>query len=278
MAFGKRITVPYAGTFDPTYRFATSWILPTGVLFGIRTLLALYAFITLFTIFGLNRNHAEPGTSGRSFSFFTVLTYWGLAFYYAFSAAHTGSYWLTGTPFLARWPKALQVAHSMFYSTIVVYPWIVTAIFWGLLAANFDSSSMISVWSNTSEHALNSLYAFFEIFFTRTEPLPWLNLVPVIVILALYLGLAYVTHATQHFYVYPFLNLETNSAGLVGGVIVGILVAAIIVFLIVRYLIMLRVWATEKKLGKTGKFSKRGRITPASEETMDLPLNHVSVK
>lgn len=126
MAIWKRLTASYAGQFDPTHRFETSWILSPGALFGIRALLSLYAFVTLFTIFGWNGSHSRSEDSQRSFSYFTHLTYWGLAFYYAFSAAHTGSYWLTGTPFLARWPRWLQVAHSMFYSTVVVYPWLVT--------------------------------------------------------------------------------------------------------------------------------------------------------
>jgi hypothetical protein len=129
MAIWKRLTASYTGQFDPTHRFETSWILPPGVLFGARALLSLYAFVTLFTIFGWNGAHGRQEDSQRTFSYFTHLTYWGLAFYFAFSAAHTGSYWLTGTPFLARWPKWLQVAHSMFYSTIVVYPWIVTGQF-----------------------------------------------------------------------------------------------------------------------------------------------------
>jgi len=83
--------------------------------------------------------------------------------------------------------------------------------------------------------------------------------------LALYLGLAYLTHATQGFYVYPFLDLQKNSSGLVGAYIVGILVAAIIIFLIVRYLIVLRVFVTEKKLGKTGKTSTRQHAVGADE-------------
>ena len=126
MAIWKRLTASYTGQFDPTHRYETSWILSPGVLFGARALLSLYAFVTLFTIFGWNGTHGRSEDSQHSFSYFTHLTYWGLAFYHAFSAAHTGSYWLTGTPFLARWPKWLQVAHSMFYSTVVIYPWIVT--------------------------------------------------------------------------------------------------------------------------------------------------------
>ncbi|KAF1841227.1 uncharacterized protein K460DRAFT_295429 [Cucurbitaria berberidis CBS 394.84] len=274
MAVRQRITAPYTGTIDPTYRLVTSWILPPGVFFGFRALLSLYAFATLFTVFGWNGSHGRSEESRHSFSYFTHLTYWGLAFYYAFSAIHTGSYWLTGTPFLARWPKALQIAHSMFYSTIVIYPWIVTAVYWGLLAPGRFPSAFY-LWSNTSQHALNSLYAFFEIFFPRTEPLPWLDLVPTVILLALYLGLAYLTHATEGFYVYGFLDLQEHSSGVVAAYIIGILVAAIVIFLIVRYLIMLRVWVTEKKMGKTGKFSSRGKL----EETgKTIPLHHVSQK
>ena len=126
MAIGTRLTASYRGRFDPTHRYETSWLLSPGVLFAIRALLSLYAFTTLFTTFGWNGTHDRSGDSRRSFSFFTNLTYWGLAFYNAFSALHTGTYWLTGTPMLARWPKVLQIAHSMYYSTVVVYPFIVT--------------------------------------------------------------------------------------------------------------------------------------------------------
>src|ERR1700733_11978136 len=106
--------------FDPTYRFSTSWLLPPTALFAFRALLSLYSFTTIFTIFGWYGSHGLVEASHRSFSYFTNLTYWGLAFYFAFSAAHTASYWLTGAPLLARWPQALQALHSIFYSTIVV--------------------------------------------------------------------------------------------------------------------------------------------------------------
>jgi hypothetical protein len=117
--------------------------------------------------------------------------------------------------------------------------------------------STFFLWSNTSQHALNSAYALFEIIVPRTSRLPWLDLIPTIIILALYLALAFLTYATDGFYVYPFLDLQKNSSGFVGGMIVGILVVAIIVFVIVRYLIVLRVWVTEKKLGRAGNFTTR---------------------
>jgi hypothetical protein len=149
----------------------------------------------------------------------------------------------------------------------------VAVVYWCLLAGRIPTT--FALWSNTSEHALNSVFAFCEIFFPRTERLPWFDLISIVVLLALYLGMAYLTHATEGFYPYPFLDFQNNSPGFVAGAIVGILVAAIIVFLIVRYLIVLRVWVTEKKLGKHGKFSKRGEAVTMSGEDKDLPLEDI---
>lgn len=102
-------------------------------------------------------------------------------------------------------------------------------------------------------------------------------MIPIIIILALYLALAYVTFATEGFYVYDFLDTRTNSSGKVAAYIVGILVAAVIVFLIVRYVIMLRVWVTEKKLGKIGKFSRHGRLTD-DDDGKSIPMHNVIAK
>jgi hypothetical protein len=84
---------------------------------------------------------------------------------------------------------------------------------------------------------MNSVYALFEIIFPRTEPLPFLNIIPIVILLALYLALAYLTYYTQGFYTYGFLDLQKNSSGVVAAFIIGIL---------------------EKKLGMTGKFSRHG--------------------
>lgn len=61
-------------------------------------------------------------------------------------------------------------------------------------------------WSNISQHALNSVFAFLEILLPMSQPHPWIQLVPMIIILALYLGLAYLTHTTEGYYVYSFLD------------------------------------------------------------------------
>lgn len=79
------------------------------------------------------------------------------------------------------------------------------AVFWGVLASGALRTTF-TTWSNLSEHALNSVFAFLEILLPRSDPHPWIQLIFIIVIAAMYLGLAYLTQATEHFYVYEFLN------------------------------------------------------------------------
>jgi hypothetical protein len=77
--------------------------------------------------------------------------------------------------------------------------------------------------------------------------------------LALYVGVAYITKATEGFYVYTFLDpTRKGGRGLVTGYVFGILVVSIVAFIIVKYLILLRQWITETKLGKNGKLAWRG--------------------
>ena len=80
-----------------------------------------------------------------------------------------------------------------------------TVVFWALLSTGALRTEF-STWSNISEHALNSVIAFLEVILPRSEPHPWVQIVPLIIVLALYLGLAYLTHDTEHFYVYDFLD------------------------------------------------------------------------
>lgn len=55
-------------------------------------------------------------------------------------------------------------------------------------------------WDNTSVHILNSVFTLSEILLTFLGPIPWLYLPLCIFIIGLYIALAYVTYASQHFY------------------------------------------------------------------------------
>ncbi|KAL8737879.1 MAG: hypothetical protein Q9181_001251 [Wetmoreana brouardii] len=253
--------------FDPTHRYTTSWILPPTFLAIIRVLLSVYAFISIFFVFGWDGAHRRHDLSRHSFSLFTDLTYWAIAFYFLFSSLHTFSYAQTGRSWLQKWPVALQIAHAVFYTSIVTFPILVTAVFWAILYSGTWFLNDFDGWSNTSKHALNTVFAAFEIIFTRTSPPPVAHLPILVIILALYLSLAYLTHATAGFYPYSFLDPKKGS-GKLAGYILGILAAACVIFGIVWAVIWARRWLTEKKMGMHGKFVKGSSVT--DEEMVEV--------
>lgn len=109
--------------FDGTNRFQTSYILSPAVLAIIRLIISVYAFTTLiYKLVYDSRNDPHPN---RHWSFFTNITYWGIAFYFLVSSFHGIVYSRTGTAPLQRWPRILQLLHGLFYSTVVIFPFIV---------------------------------------------------------------------------------------------------------------------------------------------------------
>ena len=75
-----------------------------------------------------------------------------------------------------------------------------SAVFVPLLFVFSSLTCFYLAWLDISVHALNTVYALFEIGFTNSPPIPWLTLPFCILILAAYLGLAYLSRATQGFY------------------------------------------------------------------------------
>ncbi|EAQ92655.1 hypothetical protein CHGG_00890 [Chaetomium globosum CBS 148.51] len=259
--------------WDPTHRFETSWLLSPWVLFFCRALISLYAFTTLIFVLAWQCAQAETGcaASQASFSFFTSLTYWGLGFYFLVAAIHTFTYARTGAALLDRFPRPLQALHSAFYTTVVVYPFIVTIVYWGVLFSGPWFAEVYSGWSNVSQHALNSAFALFELTIPRTDPPPPLHMLWLILVLALYLAVAYITHADKGFYPYSFLD-PGEQGPLVAAYVFGIAVGCLIVFGVVWGLIWLRRYVTETRLGKQGKFAKAGRdLSAAGDMEMAKP-------
>lgn len=215
-----------------------------------------------------------------------MLTYWGLAFYNLTAAVHTFTYARTGTPLLDRFPRALQALHSFYYTTIVVYPFIVTAVYWGLIYPGVWFAVEFEAFSNTSQHGLNSVFAFFEIVVPRTPAPLWIHAWWVVFVLALYLSLAYVTYATKGFYTYTFLDIQSQGSAITAAYIVGIAVGSVIVFSIVKGAIHLRLWLTERKAGLDGKFAgqpgvpREGRAVRlhSRSATVDVEMGRVSDK
>lgn len=99
--------------------------------------------------------------------------------------------------------------------------------------------------------------ALFEILIPATDIPPPLHLAILILILAFYLALAYVTKATQGFYTYDFLNPAGGKGGKVAGYVFGILLAIAIIYGLVCALIWARKWLTERVLHKSAITSSK---------------------
>lgn len=146
-----------------------------------------------------------------------------------------------------------------------------TAVYWGRLYSGTWFAEMYGGWSNVSQHGLNSAFALFEILIPRTDPPPPVHMLWLIILLAMYLALAYVTEASRGFYPYDFLD-PGQQGGLVAAYVFGIALGCIVVFGLVWAAVWLRKYITETKLGKDGQFgSAAGRSAGLSDMEMAKP-------
>ncbi|KAG2362898.1 hypothetical protein BDR07DRAFT_1450944 [Suillus spraguei] len=225
--------------FDPACRLVTSSFFSPLTLGILRLLFAVYSLVTTITVlvFQSVRFH-----SSRSFfSYFTDLSYIGLVAYFWASSIQTIVFVLQGQKAypLQKWPRILQLLHVLLNTTITIFPIIVTVVFWTLLASSSTFSTRYSAWSNVSQHAMNSSFALFEILLTNTSPSPWSHIIPCFFLFASYLGVAYITYATQGFYTYSFLDPSVEH-GLLAAYIIGMGVGYCILFAIVKGICTLR--------------------------------------
>jgi len=122
---------------------------------------------------------------------------------------------------------------------------------------------------------LNAVFALFEVFASRVDRPPWIHLVFNVFFLACYLALAYITHATQGFYAYDFLD-PNNGAGSLAGYIVGIFIASCFLFVVVRLLVWFREWLStrvlhlEPKLAHNHMAGEKTGYKPASRMTENM--------
>ncbi|PAV23898.1 hypothetical protein PNOK_0096600 [Pyrrhoderma noxium] len=213
--------------FDPRAQFTTSPFLSPGLLAACRLLIAFYILFTL--IFVLVWDAVRLHSANSYFSYFTELSNIGLCSYFFASGVQTFVYARSGGRSypLERWPKFLQFLHILLFSTITTFPILVTIVYWGELYPQSPFSDAFGAWENVSLHALNTVFAFFEITTTNAGPTPYNHCIFIVLLLACYLGVAYITHATQGFYTYGFLNPSNKSSGVLVAWIIGIGVAGV---------------------------------------------------
>lgn len=140
--------VPPTG-FDPDHRFFTSWAFPPIVLAVWRLLYALFGWADLFAGWGYDAVHS-PASIGSQFSYFTNLTWWGITCYMTIASIHGFVYVAKGHTWLDRWWRPLQVLHSLFYTTIVTYPFLVTIVYWAILYEGPGFRTSMEAFKNVS--------------------------------------------------------------------------------------------------------------------------------
>jgi hypothetical protein len=194
--------------------------------------------------------HRSTGDAaiGQSFSFFTYLTFWSLGFYFLVSSIHTFVYAFRQQTWLHNcWPKQLQLLHSMYYSTMTSFPFLVTIVFWGTMNSGWPSGRF-EQWINLSVHGLNSVFAMTEIVLPATEPLPWNHLSVVLSVLSMYLGLTYLTRYTQGFYAYEWMGPAHGNVSIILHIL-GYAGGIVALFVLARYAIVARNMLAERRRG-----------------------------
>jgi uncharacterized membrane protein YhaH (DUF805 family) len=125
--------------------FVTSWAFGPGLLAVIRLLISSYAFVVIFVTYGV-----RPESIGHSFSYFTELSYWGVAFYTLIAGIHGVIYALRVRSWLDDWPRPLQALHGFYYTTIVTFPFLVTIVYWSILSPNPWYTLGVDRWRDVS--------------------------------------------------------------------------------------------------------------------------------
>jgi len=234
--------------FDEQLKFVTSVVFPPWWLACIRLLFAIYALVVTVVILAIE---GSPNDDSY-FSYFTNLSYIGICAYFFASGVQTCAYarnfnrGKNSEYPLQHWPRILRYLHGLLFSTIVTFPLLVTIVYWVLLSSPSTFATPYTAWSNISKHILNSVMAIFEITLTNVGPLPWIDMLGTVLLLASYLGVAYITHATQGIYTYGFLDPKVQGK-LLAAYIVGIAVGQCIIFLAVTGLIHFREWIIRRK-------------------------------
>ncbi|KAJ5210917.1 FAR-17a/AIG1-like protein [Penicillium cf. griseofulvum] len=266
-------------TTDDKHHFETSWILPPAILASLRGLISLYIFTSIFIFWGWYGTHDDLASIGRSFSFHLadILGHWLL---HAIRC-HSYSLLCTNRSLGSPRPLATELSHttqpivcndhnipvsrygcllgSHFYSTVVqgdIHQLAKSALLMQRKAKDEYKQFKLTI-PQISQHGLNSLFALLEIILPATPPHPFIAIPFLFLMLLLFLCVAYITHETQGWYPYTFLDVGDHGqkSKLVVGYCFGILAAVLIFFHVSWALIHLRCRLTYRRI-------KRARRDP----------------
>ncbi|GAB5588227.1 hypothetical protein Unana1_03127 [Umbelopsis nana] len=215
--------------FEPERAVTSHWV-SSSTFLAIRTLPTLYAIIVMFANIGIT---AQSGQFKYFFCFFTNLTYIGLFSYLVCVYSHHVRYLLTPKPrspksFL-RQPAILNYLFVLLYHSVVCYNIITPVVFWALLSGSLRATGATPEgwWMATSVHAASFFQMMIDVIFNKMIIVPRLVIFELLGMI-LYMCLAFVVYAVDHFWTYEFLDWSQGPKAAIWYFVVAIL--AVIVF------------------------------------------------
>jgi hypothetical protein len=134
---------------DSLHPYETSWLLSPGLFAGLRALIGAYLWATIIVIYSWDSAHGETKTNKESFSYFTFLNLWGMAFYFLVAFVHTILYARTGRSVIFnRIPRFFRALHSFFYTCNTTFPILVLIVYWSILYSNPWFPEVFTAWQN----------------------------------------------------------------------------------------------------------------------------------
>lgn len=233
----------FLGQYDPDTSVTSHFVQPI-VLLVLRSILALYAFITIVISITYD---CIAGQGNLWMDYFTHLSYLSLMVYLAVSSLFSASYILNvrrGTPqnhLLRTQNKWWTLIYQSLQQSLASYCLLVPIVFWALLSGplihDYHAYFSETWWENVSVHALDFVFMFVDLMLSRTRLFwPFISFVLGYLLLYVFLAWAYVPWTGN--WSYNFLKFSNGPID--AAYYIGIALASILLFAIMYGLVILR--------------------------------------
>ncbi|KAG0373657.1 hypothetical protein BGX24_011415 [Mortierella sp. AD032] len=127
----------------------------------------------------------------------------------------------------------LTSALSLLYASVVVFHIVVPAIYWGMLFDPNNTMDTLNQYVDYSHHGADFACILVEMIFNRME-LPWVGVLGPLLMIILYMFLAWVYFAARGEWLYGFL--DWSKGGIAAGWYIGLLIIFALLFILQKYI------------------------------------------
>ncbi|KAF9286361.1 hypothetical protein BGZ68_003012 [Mortierella alpina] len=219
--------------FEPD-RIVTSNLVRPLTLAVLRGITCLYTVIVIISVWVTSNSFSDWAM------FFTNESYFGLTIYLVCSSIWSIGYLRRPVQERAQWLKNRSPwwgwLHWLLYSTVITYHIIVPIVYWTMLNVAGKNMSALATWQNVSVHAVDGVFAIFELIFNRHFLQP-IHSVVVAAVMVLYMFLTFVVRRTEGKWVYPFLNWDQGAicAAYYLGIAIGLFIIFFVLLVLHKY-------------------------------------------